>query len=389
MRLEHIDGLRALAALYVVIHHIFLYMPDGSLTGAALKVGRFTGYGHFSVDVFIVLSGFCLMLPVIRNRVELSGGALKFFRKRARRILPPYYAVMALSLVLIWLFIGKPVGPMWKNSVPVTAGGLVAHLLLVQDWFSGINHQINYVLWSISVEWRIYFLFPVLIYCWRRFGPLQTVGVTAAVSTLLLIPLGYTPIDHTAGGVSVQYYGLFAFGMLAAGLGHSSEPVLARWRRVVPWPVLWVALSAVVLAGDKGYVHQIRLPWQVEDVLVGLATLCLLVAVTPGESRDSCRWLRNALGWRPLAFVGMFSYSLYLVHAPVLELIWVYVVHPLHLAPARALMLFGVVGMIVVVGVAYLFFLVCERPFIGPPGGRRSREGRSEEPEAAAGALAR
>jgi peptidoglycan/LPS O-acetylase OafA/YrhL len=379
-RLEHIDGLRAVAALYVAMQHIFLYIPGVMLTGAVLRISRGFAYGHFSVDVFIVLSGFCLMLPVLRNHGELSGGAMNFFRKRARRILPPYYAVLALSLVLIWFFIGTPEGPMWKSSVPVTVGGLLAHLLLVQDWFSGINHQIDYVLWSISVEWRIYFLFPVLVYCWRRFGALQTVGVTAIVSILLMILVGYTPIDHSASGVSFQYYGLFAFGMLAAGLANSSEPVLARGRRALPWGVLVVVLMAVVLAGDKGYVHQIRLPWQMQDVLVGLATLCLLVAVAPGEGSDSCRWLRNVLGCKPLAFVGMFSYSLYLIHAPLLEVIWVYLIHPLHLAPARSLMLFFSVGMIAVVAVAYLFFLVFERPFIGPPRVRRPREKRTQEP---------
>jgi len=388
VRLEHIDGLRALAALYVVAHHVFLYIPNGSFTGVALRISRLFAYGHFSVDVFIVVSGFCLMLPVIRNQGQISGGARKFFWKRARRILPPYFAATALSMVMIWLFIGTPAGPLWENSVwKVTVGGLLAHLFLVQDWFISVDHQINYVLWSISVEWRIYFLFPALVYCWRRFGPLQTVGVTAVVSMLLLIPLGYTPIDNASSGVNLHYYGLFAFGMLAAGLAHSSEPVLARWRRILPWRVLLVVLVALVLDGDKGYVRQIRLPWQMEDVLVGLATLCLLVALSPGESADSMRWLRGALGWKRLAFIGSFSYSIYLIHAPFLELIWVYIVNPLHLTPVRSLLLQGSLGMTVVVTVAYLFFLVFERPFIGPPGGRRSQQKRIEETEAAAGAF--
>jgi len=271
----------------------------------------------------------------------------------------------------------------WK----VTVGGLLAHLFLVQDWFISVDHQINYVLWSISVEWRTYFLFPALVYCWRRFGPLQTVGVTAVVSMLLLIPLGYTPIDNGLSGVNLHYYGLFAFGMLAAGLAHSSEPVLARLRRILPWRVSLVVLAAMVLDGNEGYVRQIRLPWQMEDVLVGLTTLCLLVAVSPGGAADSMGWLRNALGWKRLAFIGSFSYSIYLIHAPLLELIWVYIVHPLHLSPVRSLLLQGAVGMTVVVVVAYLFYLAFERPFIGPPGGRRSREKRAEEVETASGSL--
>jgi len=394
-RLEHVDGLRALAAGYVVIHHILLYVNDGLPLGSVRRVTDLFLLGHFAVDVFIVVSGFCLMLPVIRNNYTISGGALNFIKKRARRILPPYYSVLALSLVLIWLFIGNPRGSMWDNAIPVTPAGLFTHLFLVQDWFASTDHQIDYVLWSIAVEWRIYFLLPALVYCWRRFGPLQTVAATATVSSLLLIPLQHTILDTTASGLCVHYYGLFTFGMLAAGFAYSDEPVLTRWRARLPWGILCVILAAVALDANKGYIHQQRLTWQVQDLFVGLSTLCLLVALTPGERSDSCRWVRNALAWRPLAFVGTFSYSLYLVHAPLLEIIWVYFLNPLHMSPLNSLLIFSSAGLAVVIGLAYLFFVVCERPFIGRPGGpssgrRRAKDEAGAVPTAgeAAGAVA-
>jgi peptidoglycan/LPS O-acetylase OafA/YrhL len=369
LRLEHIDGLRALAAVYVVAHHILLYVNDGLPLGRLRKLTDVFLMGHWAVDVFIVISGFCLMLPVIRNGGVISGGTLNFIRKRARRILPPYFSVLVLSLILIWLFIGKPSGSMWNNSIPVTGAGLLAHLFLVQDWFGATNHQINYSLWSISVEWRIYFLFPFLIYCWKRFGPLPTVAVTTVVSSLLVIPLGYTFIDTTASGVSPQYYGLFTFGMLAAGFAYSDEPLLLRLRASLPWMLLFLISGVAALTVNKGYIHQFRLPGTVQDLLVGCATLCLLVAVTPGEHSDSWHWVRNALGCAPLAFIGSFSYSLYLIHAPLLEVIWVYFVHPLHMTALNSLVLLASAGMAVVIGLAYLFFLLCERPFMGRPGG--------------------
>lgn len=389
-RLEHVDGLRALAAVYVVIHHILLYVNDGLPMGRVRHVSDLFLFGHYAVDVFIVLSGFCLMLPVIRNHGTISGGMRNFIRKRARRILPPYFSVLALSLLLIWFFIGTPTGSMWNSSLPLTWSGILAHLFLVQDIFATTSHKINYCLWSISVEWRIYFLFPVLVYCWRRFGPLLTVAVTTVVSFLLLIPLQYTFVDSSAGGVCLHYYGLFTFGMLAAGFGYSDDPCLVRWRARLPWAVLFVVMAGVALVFNKGYIHQMRLPWQVQDLFVGLATLCLLVAVTPGERSDSWHWVRDALGCAPLAFVGTFSYSLYLIHAPLLEVIWVYFVNPLHMTPLNSLMLLSSAGLVVVIGLAYLFFLVCERPFMGRPGGPTAGTRRTEEKEeAAAGALAR
>ena len=297
-RLDHVDGLRAVAAVYVVIHHILLYMNDKLQLGRGSRVTNLFGFGHFAVDVFIVLSGFCLMLPVIRNQGTISGGAFRFFRKRARRILPPYFSVVGLSLLLIWLLIGTPTGSQWDNCLPVTVSGFLAHLFLIQDLFGATSHKINYCLWSISVEWRIYFLFPFLVTCWNRFGALLTVAGSAFISFILLIPLGYTFFDTSAGGVCLHFYGLFSFGMLAAGIGYSEEPRFVRWRERLPWALLFVVMAGAALASNKGYVDGVRLPWQVQDLFVGLGTLCLLVAITPREQSDRWHWVRNGLAWR-------------------------------------------------------------------------------------------
>ena len=101
LRLDFLDGLRGLAALYVLLYHASL--RAGVLAAAApaqpvakaISVLHFCllGYGHLAVAVFIVLSGYCLMLPVARTEgAVLPGGALAFIQRRARRILPPYYA---------------------------------------------------------------------------------------------------------------------------------------------------------------------------------------------------------------------------------------------------------------------------------------------------------
>jgi peptidoglycan/LPS O-acetylase OafA/YrhL len=223
------------------------------------------------------------------------------------------------------------------------------------------------------VEWRIYFLFPFMVYCWNRYGPLKTVTAAALISFLLLIPLEYTYFDSSAGGVNLHYYGLFAFGMLAAGFAYSGDANLQRLRARVPWGALCIVTAALAFIANKGYVHQIRLPWQIQDLFVGLATLCLLVAVTPMPESDRWGWVRRGLGWGPLEFVGTFSYSLYLIHAPLLEILWVYWLRPLHWRPLPALLLFSSAGLIAVVACAYLFFLLFERPFMGTarrrPGG--------------------
>jgi peptidoglycan/LPS O-acetylase OafA/YrhL len=117
-------------------------------------------FAREAVALFIVLSGFCLMLPVVRHGAEIQGGAWQFFKRRARRILPPYYFALAISLLLIWTVIGQKTNTHWDASLPADGKAIWTHLLLLQDVFQDTSARINHVMWSISVEWRIYFLFP-------------------------------------------------------------------------------------------------------------------------------------------------------------------------------------------------------------------------------------
>jgi peptidoglycan/LPS O-acetylase OafA/YrhL len=94
IRLHYLDGLRGLTSLYVVIFHIQQHL------GVKLPVFwlLFTKllYGPFAVVVFIVLSGYCLMLPVARSKAGcLSSSFPDYIKKRSRRILPPYYTEIA------------------------------------------------------------------------------------------------------------------------------------------------------------------------------------------------------------------------------------------------------------------------------------------------------
>ncbi|WP_410959855.1 acyltransferase family protein, partial [Salmonella sp. SAL4356] len=69
--------------------------------------------GHLAVSIFIVISGFCLALPVVAAGDRMRDGSLNFFKRRARRILPPYYGALAFSLLLIATVLGKKTGSLW------------------------------------------------------------------------------------------------------------------------------------------------------------------------------------------------------------------------------------------------------------------------------------
>ena len=367
-RLAYLDGLRALAALYVVLTHAVLVAApthvDGHSEGARPS---WLPPGHFAVAVFIVLSGFCLTLPVVRADGKLVGGARAFYRRRARRILPPYYAALAFTLLLIWTLIGADTGTFWDFSVPIRLAGYVGNALLLQDIVG--YWQVSVPFWSIAVEAQIYLLFPLLLLCWRRLGARATVlgavllSYAAMIATYKAGRLG--PLFFP--GLTVHFVGLFVIGMAAAWLATCSAMPWIDLRRRTPWTFLALgfALCGAILA--YGSRNNLDVATPIVELPLGLAVASLLVATArPQRSRR----LRALLSWRPFAFIGMFSYSVYLVHAPLLQATWQYGLRPFHLDAVSTFMLLVAIGLPLVLTGAYLFFRVCERPFIK---GRRRR----------------
>ena len=207
---RYLDGLRAAAALYVVIHHLWQFQFG---TGARETLfGRFTNwllYGHFAVDLFIVLSGFCLMLPVL-SAGSLKGGALSFLKRRARRIFPPYL-VSLLVFTVIALLIQRDTAIDPHRLMRA----LVVNLLLFQDVIANQN-IFNESSWSVALEWKIYFAFPAMLMVWRKWG----IGGMTFFSMLLAAGyLGFVRALHphmTLGHTCPWYFLLFDFGVCAA-----------------------------------------------------------------------------------------------------------------------------------------------------------------------------
>lgn len=350
VHLNFLDGLRALAAIYVSLSHAVQHVIISD------PISRILDYpfrrGHYAVVFFIVMSGFCLMLPVTRNAGQLRGGVRTFLWKRAWRILPPYFVAMGIALLLILTLIPTDNGTIWEGALPVRWVDIWAHVLLVQDVFLTTHAKINYALWSIAVEWRIYFLFPLILLAWKRWNPFAvTMGVIllSFVVRVLLNPLQPT-VYLGLTGINPHFLGLFVLGMLAAELAFGDT----RFRSRIPYKPVLVVTTISIIAGDLVHLNSMLV-----DMLIGLAAATLLLGITAGKFRR----LKQLLSWKPLVFVGTFAYSLYLMHPPLLQLITQYAVVPLGLSPTAQMVLQLTAGTGVIVAVSYLFFLIAERPF--------------------------
>lgn len=361
VHLEYLDGLRGLAALYVVLHHAWQFCiawaPAGALPHWYLSLTRWLGFGRFGVSMFIVLSGYCLMLPVARSGT-LRGGARQFFIRRARRILPPYYAALGLSLMLIALFPAFYRGVFFSHAF--APGVLLSHLLLLHNFFASAVEKIDPPMWSVAPEWQIYFFFPFLLLpIWRHFG----IRVLIASAAVLGAVLG-----HFIAPSALHYLALFAFGMAAATVAASP-----RTLQIVVSAVLVVLAAGAIL---HGYVHQLTSSYPllkglwVQDYAAGAGAACLLLVLASLPAINPIRWLFQS---RALVVLGSFSYSLYLTHYPLLWLVNSGMQYH-GLSGRGSVLVLVVIGIPLSVAAAYLFHLAFERPFMGRPTPKTKRQ---------------
>ena len=318
VHLGWLDSLRALAALYVVMSHVIVMVNRdiSHYRGLILLTAGPFRYGQAAVGLFIVLSGFSLMIPVTRSGGVLRGGAWKFFGRRAKRILPPYYGAVGLSLLLIYFAIGHKTGSLWDICIPVTKTDILTHVLLLQDIFS--PPKINNPLWTIAVEWRIYFMFPFFILLFHKWGKWKVVTGVLTAAFLALIAFQHYHLSMLYG-TRPAFFALFVMGMLACEIGLGQQKRLCELRDRISWFAVWIPVWLLYAALNLTWRSNIS-PTHVFilDTVNGILSAVLLVALSkPGPSR-----VRNLLLWRPLVFVGTFAYSIYLIHMPITQLIW-------------------------------------------------------------------
>lgn len=326
--------------------------------------------GHSFVAVFVVLSGYTLMLPVARAKDhQMVGGWWRFISRRARRILPAYYAGIGLAIIpLLPRWIGWPHLP-WASRSPtidISFQSIIVHLLLIQNFRPLWGLQINSAFWSIATEWQLYFLFPLLLLpVWRRAGGLPTI----AVGLIVGISIGFLIGFHPDG--CPWYLGVFAMGMAGSGVsfvehGPRRSTVAGR----LPWG--WIFLA--ILAIDIAIMALLPVCLPVTDPLMGLSVMALLIWCTHRCQQKhtgavaTVGPLLRLLQSRLLIAVGTMSYSLYLVHMPLIVVLQTLLSWRFGARANLSLWLLPPLTILSVAIATYVFHHLFERPFmVGHP----------------------
>lgn len=351
-RLDFLEGMRGLAALYVVIGH-FCSMADPrafqrSPSFAPLWTQRLMApfwHGHLAVAAFIVISGFSLQMSLLDGGDGGLGGLWRFYGRRARRILPPYYACLAISLAVALTITPKLPGMPFAQYLPASTEAIVAHALLIHNLNPAWMYKINGALWSIGAEAQLYLLFPLIAFSLRKEG---RIFAFALFGTLALVP---TILAPSYAKLYPWYLALFALGAIAAHAAY--RPNLKKGVRPIPARIFgWAAflLAAVGSAQD--------LPLAATDAAMGLGIASLLYSGACAPKALSIR----LLGVRPLVALGTISYSLYLMHHPLQQIVF-------YFRPAWAMNEAGAfeylagVGLPIIFVATIFFWAIFERPF--------------------------
>ncbi|WP_428029478.1 acyltransferase family protein [Ancylobacter sp.] len=290
----HIDGLRAIAVLGVVLFHF----------GANWLPGGFIG-----VDVFFVISGFLITKSIYADMEAGSFSIFGFYERRMRRIAPAFFVVTALTSVCAFLlFFPNQLMTYGRSLIwAVLAFGNV-YFYLRTDYFGPSAEEtplLHY--WSLGVEEQFYFLFPALILLCARFFPRARGQM---VLGLLVASLAACEIIRPLNPAAAFYLLPFrAFELLVGAALALPGLWFPQERRTGGAAV--AGGFALILAGMVLITERSPFP----GLLALVPCLGTALAIWGGERTMSLP--ARLLGLRPLVFFGAISYSLYLVHWPI------------------------------------------------------------------------
>jgi peptidoglycan/LPS O-acetylase OafA/YrhL len=328
---REIDGLRSVAVIPVILFH----------AGFQLFSGGFIG-----VDIFFVISGYLITSIIIAERAKGGFSVLKFYERRARRILPVLFLVLACCLPFAWA---------WMLPAQMTsfAGSVIAVCLFVSNFFfwqesggyfaAASEEQPLLHTWSLAVEEQYYLLFPLLVMLLWRFGRKLLIGSIAlvALASLALAQYGseafatanfYLP---TARAWELLAGSLCAF-LLDQGKQYKSN-------------LLSLAGLAIIVFSIFAYDDATPFPSLYALVPVLGAVLIILF----GSAGTMTALL---LSTPPMVGIGLVSYSLYLWHQPVFAFARI----RSRIEPSAALMS---VLALASLGLAFLSWRFVETPF--------------------------
>jgi peptidoglycan/LPS O-acetylase OafA/YrhL len=334
-----IDGLRAIAVISVIFFHA--------------KVPFFSG-GFVGVDVFLVISGYLITAILLAQMEQGTFSLLKFYERRARRILPVLFLVMFVSLGLAWLWLPPADMKDFAHSLVATSYFSSNILFWLESGYWDTASDLKPLLhtWTLAIEAQYYLFFPLfllLLWRWQKRWIVGALIVTTAISFAGSQWAAY----HLPGAnfflLPTRAWEIALGAVLAWIYTYSQQTInqirAARWAREA------LSLAGLLLIGWAVVMFDETVPFPSAFALAPtLGTVLVIVAASPQTL------VGRLLSTRLLVGIGLISYSAYLWHHPLL----VFARHRSLSEPKGAL----VAALIMLsFGLAYLSWKYIEQPF--------------------------
>lgn len=316
--LSALDGIRAIALVLIFIFHNWQQSWidfDIRIGDFYFPLGNLQRYGFLAVEIFFVLSGFCLFYPIARHMME---GAKDFhwkdfYIKRLRRILPAYL------LVILAIFVFPVLS---GNMNPVVSPeqyfkNLLANLTFTQNFYTPAEGAFSSTAWTLTIEVQFYLLVPLIVRFFKK-HPWATCGVLCVIGWCsrfwFMTGPTYTMADKL---FPISYFDVFAAGMLAAYLlvylrTHYDKEKLRIYMTAISlfcipliWQFfMWLGTARVPDADTSAYWQTMfRFPFA---VVTGLWIVSTCMA---------SGWLsKRVYGNKLMVYLSTISYSFFLWH---------------------------------------------------------------------------
>jgi len=300
---RELDGLRALAVIAVIFYH-----ANVNLAGIQIFKG-----GYFGVDIFFVLSGY-LITSIIRKQMDNGGFSFTdFYWRRFKRIVPALFFMLIVSSILAYYFLLPNELLSYAKSLKSTLYFGSNYHFLNEDSYTAESSIFKPLLhtWSLAVEWQFYIVYPVIVWFIYRFFKNYTFSI--------LLALGLLSLQFSQ--VSAEYYPDIAFYLLPSRawelifgglitffnrelLFKSNSTNLNYLMKAMPLIGMYMVMYSMFFI-DNTVPHPSFI-----TLIPIIGTIIVILFSKEGEL------VNDILSLKPIVFIGVISYSLYLWHQP-------------------------------------------------------------------------
>jgi peptidoglycan/LPS O-acetylase OafA/YrhL len=303
-RIVPLDGLRAVAVVGVLYAHIWSFSLDcPPLRLGAFDINRALSVFGTGVDLFFVISGFCMYLMYGSTQSGFDAQAFrKFVLKRFKRIAPAFYVAAIVSAFFVT-----------EQGKPFPIGDLLAHATFVFQLIPGYG-RLAASFWSLGTEWHFYIVLPFFLVFANRAGfwRAAAISIGASIAFRFATNIGRVQLD----GIEVDHliparFVEFGWGMIAAELYLKNRVPPRALQGSFGFVLSWgVSLFGRLLM--TAHASSMRYGSTLQAISVVVLSFGFMLVVWNIVSSDS--HVARGLSSRPMQWVGKISYSLYLWH---------------------------------------------------------------------------